>query len=97
MLKKLKKSLRLTILWQKTNCLLQNMQKFKVTKDLGSAASTNNEIQCSQLTDYKGQDLKQNLNKELSNAKCFGTDEKIVYLSHFDPAPAGSNKVAVKT
>ena len=68
--------------------------------EIGSAY--NNEIQCGQFIDYIGQDLKQNVNKEFFGTLCDGSrdsatlDEEVVYISHFDPGPTGSNEMAVK-
>ena len=86
----------------------EEILKLKKMHGVEIGTAYNNEIQCGQFIDYIGQDLKHNLNMELSKAKLFGTlcdgsmdsasiDEEVVYLSHFDPQPAGSNEVAVQT
>lgn len=74
--------------------------------DMGT--SYESDMACGEFIDFIGRDLQQQLNKDLSKAKFFSVlcdgstdsavlENEIVYVLYFDPEPANSDSVEVKT
>lgn len=67
-----------------------------------------NDKACGTFIEYMGDDLKRNLNVDLANAKFFSVlcdgstdsaviEEEVIYALYFDPSPANSDSVQIKT